>query len=75
MLVRFTPVGGIEGIDLDLVIEVTDVGNDGLVFHSLDMLELDHIDVAGSGNINVARSPTYPQGWLLRTLPWRPGER
>jgi hypothetical protein len=46
--------GRVERIDLNLVVEVADVGDDRLIFHSLHVLERDHIDVAARGDVNVA---------------------
>src|SRR5207249_2346094 len=46
--------GRVQGVDLNLVIKVAYVRDDGLIFHAFDVLELDHIDVTGSGNIDIA---------------------
>src|SRR5438045_8307166 len=46
--------GRVQGVDLNLVIKVAYVRDDGLIFHAFDVLELDHIDVTGRGNIDIA---------------------
>ena len=46
--------GILERIDLDLVVEVTDVTDDGLVLHLLHVLEADDVEVAGGGDVDVA---------------------
>jgi hypothetical protein len=45
---------GVELIDLDLVVEVADVADDGLVLHLLHVLEGDDVLVAGGGDVDVA---------------------
>src|SRR5581483_172000 len=45
---------GVQRIDLNLIVEVADVGDDRLIFHPLHMIERDYIDVAAGGNINIA---------------------
>jgi len=46
--------GCVECIDLNLIIEVPDVGDDRLIFHPLHVIERDHVDVAAGANVNVA---------------------
>ena len=45
--------GFVQAIDLNLVVEVTNVTNDGLILHLLHVLEADDVLVAGRGHINV----------------------
>ena len=47
-------LGFVELVDLDLVVEVADVTNDGLVLHLLHMLEADDIEITGGGDVDVA---------------------
>ncbi len=47
-------LGFVQAIDLDFVVEVTDVADDGLVLHVLHVLEGDDVDVAGAGDVDVA---------------------
>src|SRR5439155_22059960 len=47
-------LGRVQSIDLNFIIKVADVRHDGLIFHPFDMFELDHINVAGSGDVDVA---------------------
>src|SRR3990172_10164857 len=49
------PDAGIAGklIYLYFVVEMTDVANDGLVFHHSHMINGNHIAVSGGGHINV----------------------
>ena len=46
--------GCVERIDLNLVIEMADVGDDGLIFHPLHVFQRDDIDVAAGGNVDVS---------------------
>src|SRR5437660_6827740 len=46
--------GRVQRFDLNFIIKVADVRHDGLVFHAFDVFELDYIDVAGSGDVDVA---------------------
>src|SRR6266513_2851699 len=46
--------GRVQLVDLNFVIKMSDVRHDGLVLHPLDMFEPDYIEVAGSGNVDVA---------------------
>ena len=54
MLVRFTPGAAVQRIHLDLVVEVADVADDGLVLHVLHVVQRDDVQVAGAGDINIA---------------------
>ncbi len=45
---------GVELIDLDLVIKVADVADDGLVFHGFHVLKADDVLVACGGDVDVA---------------------
>jgi hypothetical protein len=46
-------VGRVELVDLDLVVEVADVADDGLVLHRAHVLERDDVLVAGGGDVDV----------------------
>ena len=54
MLVRFDARRVVELVDLDLVVEVADVADDGLVLHLRHVLERDDVAVAGGGDVDVA---------------------
>ena len=54
--------GCVERIDLNLVIEMADVGDDGLIFHPLHVFQRDDIDVAAGGNVNVAPAQSIFDG-------------
>src|SRR5437667_4289475 len=56
------PLGRIQSVDLNLIIKVTDVRHNGLIFHPLDMFELDHIDVPGSGDVDIATAKSVFDG-------------
>src|SRR5205085_11807632 len=60
--------GRVQGVDLNFVIKVADVRDDGLIFHPLDMFELDHIDVAGSGDVDIATAKSVFDGSHFVTL-------
>jgi hypothetical protein len=45
---------GVERIDLDLVVEVADVADDRLVLHLAQVLDGQHVLVAGGGDVDVA---------------------
>ena len=44
----------VQRVDLDLVVEVADVADDRLVLHRLQVLERQHVLVAGGGDVDVA---------------------
>ena len=44
----------LERIYLDFVVEVTDIADDGLVFHFLHVVDADDVDVAGGGDKDIA---------------------
>src|SRR5437763_16283204 len=44
----------IQRVDLNLIIEMADVCDDRLVFHPFHVLESNDVEVAGSGDVNVA---------------------
>src|SRR6476660_6439626 len=46
--------GRVQLFDLNFVIKMSDVRHDGLVLHTLDMFEPDYIEIAGSGDVDVA---------------------
>src|SRR5438034_5334463 len=45
---------GVQRIDLNLVVEVADIRDDGLIFHSLHMIKRNDVEVAGSSDVNIA---------------------
>ena len=46
-------VGRLEGFDLNLVVEVTDVADDGLILHPAHVIQGDDVLVAGGGHEDV----------------------
>ena len=46
--------GCVERIDLNLIIEVADVGDDRLIFHPLHVFERDDVDVAAGSDVDIA---------------------
>src|SRR6266513_6281238 len=54
--------GRVQGVNLNFIIKVADVRHDGLVFHPLDMFEPDYIEVAGSGDVDVATTKSLFDG-------------
>ena len=46
-------VGGQAG-DVDLVVEVADVGHDRLVLHPAHLISSDHIPTAGRGDVDIS---------------------
>ena len=59
---------GVERIYLNLVVEVANVRDDRLIFHSLHVLERDDVDVAGGCDVNVAASERVFEGRDFVTL-------
>ena len=55
-------LGGVEAVHLDLVVEVADVADDGLVLHLLHVLERDDVAVAGAGDVDVAAAQRVLDG-------------
>ena len=53
---------GVQLVDLDFVVEVADVGHDGLVFHLGHVLQGDDILVSGRGDIDVSATEGIFQG-------------
>ena len=45
---------GIEFVDLDLIVEMADVTNDGLILHLLHVLKADDVVVARGGDVDIA---------------------
>ena len=53
-------------VDLDLVVEVSDVADDSLVLHAFHVLEGNHTDVAGGGDVDVrAAECVFKRGDLV----------
>src|SRR5437667_8875156 len=46
--------GRVQLVDLNFIIKMSDVRHDSLIFHPLDMFEPDYIEIAGSGDVDVA---------------------
>src|SRR5437588_106235 len=46
--------GIVEAVHLDLIVEVTDVTNDGLIFHLQNVFQGDDIAIAGSSDIDIS---------------------
>src|SRR6476660_4852798 len=45
--------GFVESVHLNLVVEMADVRDDGLIFHALHVFERDHVNVAARSDVNV----------------------
>src|SRR5438046_9513778 len=45
---------GVQRIDLNLVVEVADVRDDGLIFHSLHVLKRNDVEITSGGDVNIA---------------------
>src|SRR5213082_395951 len=61
-------LGRVQRGDLNFVIKMSDVRHDGLVLHPLDMFEPDYIEVAGSGDVDVATTQGLFDGSHFVTL-------
>jgi hypothetical protein len=61
--------------DLDFVVEVADVADDGHVLHLAHMLDADHVLVAGRGDEDVGGLATTSSSVTLRSRPSRPAAR
>src|SRR5690606_32755201 len=59
---------GLERLDLDLVVEVADVADDGLVLHRRHVLRGDDVLVAGGGDVDVAAAQGVLDGGDLVAL-------
>ena len=57
-----------ERADLYFVVEVTDVADDGLIFHLVEMIHGDDIAVAGTGDVDVALVERVFHGLHLETF-------
>ena len=53
MLSFFTPLALVQAVHLDLVVEMADVADDGLVLHLRHVLERDDVAVAGGRDVDV----------------------
>src|SRR5580658_1561988 len=53
---------------LDLVVEVTDVADDGLILHLAHVLQRDDVDVAGGGDVDVAAAEGFLDGGYLEAF-------
>src|SRR6266550_4949466 len=56
------PFARVQRLDLNFVIKMSDVRHDGLVLHPLDMFEPDYIEIAGSGDVDVATTKSLFNG-------------
>src|SRR5207248_4620568 len=54
--------GRVQFFDLNFIIKMSDVRHDGLVLHPLDMFEPDYIEIAGSGDVDVAATKSLFDG-------------
>ena len=61
MLTRCDALGRVEAVHLDLVVEVADVADDGLVLHPQHVLERDDVAVAGGGDVDVRLARACPR--------------
>lgn len=59
---------GVQLIDLDFIIEMADVGHDGLIFHLSHVLQGDDILVSGRGDVDVGSTEGVLQGGDFKTL-------
>src|SRR5581483_958168 len=55
-------------VDLDLVVEVADVADHGLVFHLRHVLDGDDVDVASGGDVDIAAAEGLLDGGNLVTF-------
>src|SRR4051812_39739772 len=58
----------IEPIDLNFIIEMADVENNGLVFHASHMLDGDDVEVAGGGDVDVGSTKRLFEGGHFKTF-------
>ena len=58
----------VEFIDLDFVVEVTDVCDHGLIFHLGHMLDCDDIQISRGGDVNIRSSKSVLDGCDLKSL-------
>jgi len=56
------PCVGVELIDLDLIIEVADVRDNGLILHLCHMIQSDDIPVSGGGHVDVGPAESVFDG-------------
>src|ERR1019366_624026 len=59
---------GVQPVHLNLVIEVADIADDGLVFHFPHVLERDDVAVAGAADIDIAAAQGILQGGDFEAL-------
>ena len=52
--VELDGIRSIQALDLDFIVEVTNVADDGLILHALHMFQRQHVFVAGSSDVNIA---------------------
>ncbi len=60
--------GGIQALHLDLIVEVANIADDSLVPHLENMLQPDHIAVAGAGDVDVRLAQRVLDGLNLEPL-------
>src|ERR1700678_2775144 len=58
----------VQALDLDFVIEMANVADDGLVLHFLDVLQRDDVAVAGAGDVDVGTTQGRLDGGDFKTF-------
>ncbi len=61
-------LGVVQAVHLDLVVEVADVADDGLVFHLRHVFERDDVAVAGRGDVKVGGAERVLDGRDFKTF-------
>ena len=57
-----------QGIYLNFIVKVTDVANNGLIFHLFHVFDTDDVDVTGCGNKDVTFFAGVLHGHYLKTF-------
>src|SRR3546814_8579177 len=57
----FFPLKAFNRSDIDFVIEVTNIADDGLILHALHVIARDHMVVAGGGHENISLVGSFVQ--------------
>ena len=55
-------------IDLDFVVEVADIADNRLIFHCFQMIDSNHIAIAGCGHENIAFFQSFFDGCYFKTF-------
>ena len=61
-------LGGVQAVHLNLVVEVADVADDGLVFHLRHVLEGDDVAVAGRRDVKIGGAERVFDGRDFKTF-------